>query len=105
VNIYSVRTLGELETFVWDKGKAVAMDGYNDDLVMSLGIGLWVRDTALRLKSESVAYNIAMVDHIGRATYTGSAPIFNSRAASSGYEQWNMKIGRAGQSENLTWLL
>lgn len=105
VNIYSTRTLGELETFIWDKGKAVAMEGYNDDLVMSLGIGLWVRDTALRLKSESMAYNIAMVDHIGRATYTGSAPIFTSRAASSGYEQWNMKIGRAGQSENLTWLL
>lgn len=105
VNIYSARTLGELETFIWDKGKAVAMEGYNDDLVMSLGIGLWVRDTALRLKSESIAYNVAMVDHIGRSTYTGSAPIFTSKATSAGYEQWNMKIGRDGRAENLFWLL
>ena len=26
------------------------MKGYNDDLVMSLGICLWIRDTTLRLR-------------------------------------------------------
>jgi len=52
INIVSKRTLSELETFIWKNGKAQAMDGYNDDLVMALGIGLWVRDTALRLRQE-----------------------------------------------------
>jgi hypothetical protein len=105
VNIYSTRTLGELETFIWDKGKVVAMDGYNDDLCMSLGIGLWVRDTALRLKSESIDYARAMAGSIKRAEYTGSAPIFTSKTANSAYDQWNMKTGRSGQTENLSWLL
>ncbi len=106
VNIFSLRTLRELETFIWDKGKVVAMDGYNDDLCMSLGIGLWVRATALRLRSESIAYNKAMIDHIGKATYTGSAPIYSNRHVQTGQEQWNMKVGKVGnQTESLTWLL
>lgn len=37
-------------TFIWNNGRAEAMRGYNDDLVMALAIGLWVRDTALRLR-------------------------------------------------------
>lgn len=105
VNIYSTRTLGELETFIWDKGKVVAMDGYNDDLCMSLGIGLWVRDTALRLRSESINYSRAMAGNISKSEYTGSAPIFTNKNANAGYEQWNMKVGRSGQTENLSWLL
>ena len=32
----------------------VAMKGYNDDLVMSFSIGLWVRDNALRLRQEGI---------------------------------------------------
>ena len=32
------------------------MKGYNDDLVMSLGICLWIRDTALRLRAEGIHY-------------------------------------------------
>lgn len=105
VNVFSTRTLGELETFIWDKGKAVAMEGYNDDLVMALGIGLWVRDTALRLKFESMEYNRAMMGKIERVQYTGSAPVFTSRTANAGQEMWNMKIGRQGQVESLKWLL
>ena len=30
------------------------MVGYNDDLVMSFALGLWVRDTALRLRTEGI---------------------------------------------------
>ena len=44
--IHSKRTIDELFTFAWVNGRAEAARGYNDDLTMSLGIGLWVRDTA-----------------------------------------------------------
>lgn len=47
INIKSVRLLNELKTFVWYLGKPQAMKGYNDDLVMSLAIACWVRDTAI----------------------------------------------------------
>ena len=52
--IQSQRTLSECWTFVWHGNKAEARGGYNDDLLMALGIGLWVRDTALKLKQEGI---------------------------------------------------
>ena len=38
------------------------MDGYNDDLVMSYAIALWVRDTALRIKKDRDGQQWAMMD-------------------------------------------
>jgi len=45
--IRSPRLMGELRKFVWHNGKAEAMKGYNDDLVMAAAIGCWIRDTFL----------------------------------------------------------
>ena len=42
--------------------KAEAMHGYNDDLVMSYSIALWVRDTALRLQTERNDQQWAMMN-------------------------------------------
>jgi len=47
VTFRSARTMAELRKFVWHNGKAEAMKGYNDDLVMSAAIGCWIRDTFL----------------------------------------------------------
>jgi hypothetical protein len=52
--IRSSRLIEELFTFIFINGRAEAMKGYNDDLVMSLSIGLWVRDTSLRLRQEGI---------------------------------------------------
>lgn len=52
VRIKSSRLLTEMRVFVWKNGKAQAQSGYNDDLVMAFAIGLYVRDSALRLKAE-----------------------------------------------------
>ena len=54
VVIHSNRLIDELLTFVYVNNRAEAMSGYNDDLVMSFAIGLWVRDTALRLRTEGI---------------------------------------------------
>lgn len=51
--INSKRTTSELYTFIWKNGKPQAMSGYHDDLVMSLSIGLFIRDTAIKLESLS----------------------------------------------------
>lgn len=50
--VYSSRLVGELRTFVWKGQKAEHMDGFNDDLVLAIAFGFWVRDTALRFESE-----------------------------------------------------
>ena len=45
ITVYSTRLFNEMKTFVWQHGKAQAMRGYNDDLVMSCAIGCWVKDS------------------------------------------------------------
>lgn len=43
----SKRIHDELTTFIWNNGRAEAMKGKNDDLVMAAAIGVWIRDTFL----------------------------------------------------------
>ena len=62
INIHSNRVFHELKTFIWHNGKPQAMRSYNDDLVMSLAIACWVRDTALRIKKEKDNHQWAMMD-------------------------------------------
>ena len=49
VTIQSKRLLEEMKVFVWRHGRAEAQPGYNDDLVMSFGIAMYIRDTALKI--------------------------------------------------------
>ena len=60
--LYSNRVLDEIRTFVWVHGKPQAMKGYNDDLVMSLAIACWIRDTALLANKRAEEYNRACLD-------------------------------------------
>ena len=61
LKINSIRLLSELKTFIWNNGKAEAMRGYNDDLVMACAIACWIRDTALMANKHDVAYKRAML--------------------------------------------
>lgn len=54
--INSERTYQELETFVWNKGRPEAQREHNDDLVMALAIGCWVRDVALKVNQKNLDY-------------------------------------------------
>jgi hypothetical protein len=97
VIIHSSRLVDELFVFIWNNNRAEAMSGYNDDLAMSLSIGLWVRDTALRLKSEGIALQKTVLDKMLAydSVYTPSE---------GSTDDWKMKIGQ-GEAEDLTWLI
>jgi len=62
INIYSVRVFNETKTFIWKNGKPQAMRGYHDDLIMSLAIACWVRDTALIVNKREIEYKKAMLN-------------------------------------------
>ena len=71
LTIRSLRLVDELFTFKWVGSRAEAMRGYNDDLVMALAIGLWVRDTALRLRQEGIELVKQALGGIEQSTYSG----------------------------------
>ena len=97
--IRSSRLIDELFTFKWNGGKAEAVSGYNDDLVMAMAIGLWVRNTALKLKQEGIDFtkNMLNATHIVKqeAIYTPQHLLSNP---------YELNTGR-GNVEDLKWLL
>ncbi len=97
--IRSVRLIDELFTFIWNGGRAEAMKGYNDDLTMSMGIGLWVRNTALRLKQEGIDLTKSMLNSTQISNYNGVYTINSMKQ-----NPYEMDIGNK-EKENLTWLL
>lgn len=66
--IHSKRFIEELRTFVWTNGKAIAMEGQNDDLVLAMSIGLWVRDGALKLAQEGQRLTRSALDNFRVST-------------------------------------
>jgi len=75
IKIYSSRFYEEMKTFIWKGNKAQAMRGnYNDDLVISLAIGLWLYDSSSDHSRNSAALNQAMLDGMSRKTNTFDMP-------------------------------
>ena len=61
IKINSLRTVNELDTFIWSYGRGQAMQGYNDDLVMSLAIACWIKDTVFQTNQRELEYRKAML--------------------------------------------
>ena len=102
VKIKSTRLIDELFVFIYKNSKTQALEGYNDDLVMSYSILLWIRDTAIRIQSERNEFQSSMMSTIG--SLNGRSPIMTSdnkiKPKESGWE-----IDIKGEKEDLTWLL
>ena len=96
--VQSKRSLEELRTFIWENGKAQAQNGYNDDLVMALSFGLYIRDTALVYHQNGLDLAKAALNGIN---------ISNSGISSGTYidnNPYQMKDG-FGNTYDLNWLL
>ena len=52
VTFQSKRLLEEMKVFMWKNGRAEAQQGYNDDLVMAFGIGMFMRDTSFKFNQQ-----------------------------------------------------
>jgi hypothetical protein len=97
----SRRLLEELKVFVWKNGKGIAQNGYNDDLIMSLGIALYLRDTAFKFRQQGMDLTRVALNNFRKVTtYSG---VYSSNNVRSN-DQWNMQDSR-GNKENLNWLL
>lgn len=105
VTINSKRTLDELRVFVWKNGKAQAQNGYNDDLVMSLSIGMFLRDTSLKYKQTGDQLTVKALESMGRSqNYIGPAVYNNSAVYNTPQNTWTMDDGHGNQMD-LTWLI
>jgi len=98
--IRSGRMMAELETFIWKNGRPEALQGYNDDLVLALCIGLWVRDTALRLRQEGIELTKMALDK----TSYNTVP-FAIKQGGLDHNPYEMPIGGTERTEDIRWLI
>jgi hypothetical protein len=96
--IRSKRLIQELLVFVWLNGKAQAQNGYNDDLVMSFAITLWLRDTALKLRQQGIDLNKRALSQFQK-----SSPVIYTNQRSKQDTGWSWDNGFG--DEDLTWLI
>ena len=99
---HSIRLLKQLRVFEWKNGKAQAKNGYNDDMVMAAGIGLFVRDTALKYTTAGSELAQAAVSGFSKSSYEEIYPTQNhsyisnnpfGQQMSHGYEDFKWLLG------------
>jgi hypothetical protein len=104
VVIRSIRLLEELRVFIWKNSKAQAMSGYNDDLVMSFAIGMYMRDSSIRFKRNAESLTYASLNSFTRTT--DNSAVYNASSHLNS-NPWAMEVQHnAGSSvEDLSWLI
>jgi hypothetical protein len=101
LKIHSKRLLGELRVFVWINGKAQAQNQYNDDLVLSLAAGLFIRDTALNFYTQGINQAKASLGGMSKESYGyDNGPSMPHNLPNP----WELNMGNFGV-EDITWLL
>jgi hypothetical protein len=90
-----------MKVFVWKNGRPEAQTGYNDDLVMSFGIGMFLRDTSLKFQQQSLDMARAALGGIksNRATQTGAYTGLGNNIQNP----YEVKID--GKPHDIKWLL
>ena len=95
---HSKRLLEELRVFIWQNGKAQAQNGYNDDLVMAVGIGLFTRDTGVKFNQQGMDMTRRSIDGIS-VTREGYGPMLPSGVPNP------YQIDTPYGPEDITWIL
>ena len=95
VKIASIRFVNELETFVIKDGRPQALKGHNDDLVMALAIGLYVRDVCPEFGSNTS--NIDAMTLVNAMVVNVTTPDYNSHGNSNAYSERIKQIAKNQQ--------
>jgi rhamnose utilization protein RhaD (predicted bifunctional aldolase and dehydrogenase) len=98
VTIRSKRLLEEMKVFVWKNGRPEAQTGYNDDLVMSFGIGMFLRDTSLKFQQLSHDMTRATLGSMKKTTYVAA---YGSNQNKNPFQIENPY----GGMEDISWIL
>lgn len=117
VKINSLRFMKEVETFIVNESnRPEAMRGYNDDLIMALAGGLWVKeeiygfgnyrtDQYTKAMIDALSTNVNTTKDIGAFNINQGASIYHRGIIAEHIED-KMKIKLAsGEEESINWLI
>jgi hypothetical protein len=101
VTIQSKRLMEEMKTFIWRNGRPEAQQGYNDDLVMSFGTAMYMRDTAFKFKQHGIDLTKNMLTNIAstKTNYNGAYQAPRDK------NPWQIDNPYSNGKEDIRWLL
>jgi hypothetical protein len=99
--VRSKRLLEEMRVFVWLHGKAQAQEGYNDDLVMSAGFGMFIRDTSLKFFAQGMDLTKASLNNMNKVH---GNEIIKNTTNHMPHNPYKLDLGN-GRTEDLSWML
>lgn len=102
VTFYSKRLLEEMKTFIWKNGRPEAQSGYNDDLVMSFGVAMYMRDTAFKYRQQGVDLTKSMLNGIA-TNNTNYSGVYTPGGQNE--NPWKIDNPYSGGEEDIRWLL
>lgn len=71
LTIKSKRIYEEMKVMVWKNGRAQAPSGYNDDLIIPMAIGQYLRDTSLKFQQQNLDSVRNTLGSMNKTTYNG----------------------------------
>ena len=101
VIIQSSRLVEEMKVFIWKNGRAEAQQGYNDDLVMSFGIAMFMRDTSFKFRQQNLDMSKATLNSMSTNKTPFVGGYNNNKNIQNPYEIDNPYGGK----EDISWLL
>jgi hypothetical protein len=104
IKVYSTRLINEFKTFIWANNRAEAMRSYHDDLIMSLAISCWVKDTALTVNQRELEYKRSMLGSmmVSRGNIQSTIPGMQGHKV-KGFSEETLK--RKQEYDNFIWLI
>jgi hypothetical protein len=101
--LHSNRLFKEIETFIYHNGKPQALDSYNDDLIMALAMGMYVRFTTMRFgdSGESITKQLLGGMDFAQTPYEFGITQSDNKKIESTFV---MDLPN-GQKEDLRWML
>lgn len=111
VKIRSRRLVSEMKTFIYKNGRPDHMDGYHDDLLMALGMALWVLEYSFKNLEKANAQNKAILNswttggstlkEINNASYDGGFVSNNDKGKKTAPRpRFNPNVSRTMQDPN-----
>ena len=84
IKIRSSRLTSEMKTFIYKNGRPDHMEGYHDDLLMSLAMGLWVMEHSFKKLERLEKQNKAILNSWLSGANTSSTPTIREKDPESG---------------------
>lgn len=101
VKIHSQRFINEMNTFIWENGKPIAMKSYHDDLIMSFAIMCWVKDVVLTTSLRDIDYKKAFIN----CFYTRIQKLDTTIVGMTGHEYPTVKeLKRQYNNQDFSWM-